>query len=100
MCLSKVVQQVALELGFDPKTSVMGRIPPREVIGYPVNRSPWQWGGQSQVVVAGGDGCEVVVCVKHGVVVGEQGIGRLEKGTLIWGRGSLTFRLRGQELSF
>lgn len=73
MCLSKVVQPVALELEFDPKASVMGRIPPREVTGYLVNRSPRQWGGQSQVVVAAGDGCEEVVCLKHGVVVGEQG---------------------------
>lgn len=52
------------------------------------------------MVVAGDDECEVMVCLKHGVVVGEQGPGRLEKGTVIRGDMPPNVRLRSQELSF
>lgn len=37
------------------------------------------------MVVTGGDGCEVLECLKHGVVVGEQGTGRREKETVLGG---------------
>lgn len=49
------------------------------------------------MVVTGDEGCEVVDCLKHGVVVGEQGTGRREKGTVQGG--DLNVRLRSQELN-
>lgn len=50
------------------------------------------------MVVTGDEGCEVVDCLKHGVVVGEQGTGRREKGPVLGG--GLNVRLRSQELNF
>lgn len=36
-------------------------------------------------MVATGGNSEVVVCLEHGIVVREQGTGRPEKRTVIWG---------------
>lgn len=74
-----------MELGFDSEARVAGRIPPHEAPGESaVETGPWQWRAEPDGDESG-DGVCSGVCMGHGVVVGKQGAGRLEKGTVIRG---------------